>query len=291
MRKQNVIKRAAMIAMAGAMMAGSTIPAFAAGWQKNDTGWWYSTNEDNTEWYSDGWKWIDGNNDGMAECYYFDQNGYMLTDTTAALGYNAVNQDGAMAPFDKVLIQPVYVGNVNVIDPASIAGVVTDGKSWPQMTFDETLIKAMREVNGADLFPERTESAPGYPGQDMDGPAYAIQRNGKTITFGTNASNVAGGYKGPVSAFFDNFPEQGMELYAFFDNTGYGNPAWKGMGMPYVSASTGSSDTTFGLPQGSYRMAWGRVEINNKGANFQILLTEGEPGKYYIYPDSPMHVN
>lgn len=24
------------------------------------------------------WKWIDGNNDGIAESYYFDQSGYVL---------------------------------------------------------------------------------------------------------------------------------------------------------------------------------------------------------------------
>lgn len=78
-----------------------------------------------------------------------------------------------------------------------------------------------------------------------------------------------------------------MELNAFYDNTGYVSLAAGRQPM----GTTGDSDTAFGLPQGSYRMGWGEVEINNMGARFQILLTQGEDGKYYIYPDSPMLVN
>jgi hypothetical protein len=91
-------------------------------------------------------------------------------------------------------------------------------------------------------------------------------------------------YFGPVSAFFDNFPEQGIELNAFYDNTGYENPAWRRQ----VAATTGNSDTVFNLPQGSYRMGYGRV---GKNVIFQILLTAGNDGKWYIYPDSPMNTN
>jgi len=38
MKKRNIFKRAAMVAMAGATMMTSAVPAFAAGWIKNDTG-------------------------------------------------------------------------------------------------------------------------------------------------------------------------------------------------------------------------------------------------------------
>ena len=40
------------------------------------------------------WQWIDGNKDGIAECYYFDGSGYMLSNTTTPDGY-VVNGDGA----------------------------------------------------------------------------------------------------------------------------------------------------------------------------------------------------
>ncbi len=94
MRKQNIIKRAAVAVMAGVMMIAGAIPAFAAGWIRNDTGWWYSTNDSNTAWHANGWQWIDGDGDGVSECYYFDQNGYMLVNATTPDGYT-VNADGA----------------------------------------------------------------------------------------------------------------------------------------------------------------------------------------------------
>lgn len=83
MKKINKITAAAVVA--ASVMAVS--PAYAAGWQQNNTGWWYATNADNTNWYSSGWQWIDGNGDGIAECYYFDANGYMLANTTTPDGY------------------------------------------------------------------------------------------------------------------------------------------------------------------------------------------------------------
>ena len=44
------------------------IKSLAFGWQGNEsTGWWYGINEDNTSWYQNGWHWVDGNNDGIAE--------------------------------------------------------------------------------------------------------------------------------------------------------------------------------------------------------------------------------
>ena len=70
-----------------------SIPAFASGWQENETGWWYGTNADNSIWYSNGWQWIDGNGDGIAECYYFDGNGYMAANSV--IDGSAVDGNGA----------------------------------------------------------------------------------------------------------------------------------------------------------------------------------------------------
>lgn len=72
------------------------VPVFAdnpIGWQKNETGWWYGTNATGTTWYHDGWQWIDGNKDGISECYYFTPNGYIVTNGKTPGGYD-VNADG-----------------------------------------------------------------------------------------------------------------------------------------------------------------------------------------------------
>ena len=87
------LKMTAALSAALMMSVMTAVPAFAAGWQKNNTGWWYGTNADNSTWYANGWQWIDGNGDGFAECYYFDGNGYIATNGTTPDGYQ-VNADG-----------------------------------------------------------------------------------------------------------------------------------------------------------------------------------------------------
>lgn len=89
--KKNYLKcTAATLVMTGLM----SMTSFAAGWQQNENGWWYATNADNTTWCSNAWQWIDGNGDGIAECYYFDANGYLLVNAAAPDGYT-VDGNGA----------------------------------------------------------------------------------------------------------------------------------------------------------------------------------------------------
>ena len=71
---------------------GITFTALAGVWKQDDIGWWYQ--EANDSYPVDTWQWIDGNNDGIAECYYFDSIGYLLTSTTTPDGYR-VNENGA----------------------------------------------------------------------------------------------------------------------------------------------------------------------------------------------------
>ena len=66
--------------------------AFAGTWKQNDHGWWWQ--EKDKTYPSSTWEWIDSDGDGMAECYYFDENGYLLTGTTTPDGYT-VNESGA----------------------------------------------------------------------------------------------------------------------------------------------------------------------------------------------------
>lgn len=87
-------KKILTLVAAAAMTLAMSVMAFAAGWVQDSTGWWYGTNADNTTWYSNGWQWIDGNGDGVAECYYFDGNGYIAANTTTPDGYQ-VDANGA----------------------------------------------------------------------------------------------------------------------------------------------------------------------------------------------------
>ncbi len=66
--------------------------AFAGSWKQNDHGWWWQ--EKDKTYPSAAWKWIDSDEDGMAECYYFDKDGYLITGSTTPDGYD-VNETGA----------------------------------------------------------------------------------------------------------------------------------------------------------------------------------------------------
>lgn len=69
-----------------------SIPTFAGEWKLNKIGWWYQ-NTDGSYPINE-WKWIDGNYDGIAECYYFDNRGYLLRDTITPDGFR-VEYSGA----------------------------------------------------------------------------------------------------------------------------------------------------------------------------------------------------
>ena len=75
---------------------GATMVSFAGTWKTGEGAdqnkWWYDF--DNGTYAKNGWQWIDGNNDGIAECFYFDQSGWMLAGTSTPDGCT-VNADGA----------------------------------------------------------------------------------------------------------------------------------------------------------------------------------------------------
>lgn len=70
----------------------TSLCSYAEGWKQYGNAWVYE-NADGS-FITNGWHWIDGNNDGIEECYYFDGRGYCLTNTTTPDNYQ-VNQNGA----------------------------------------------------------------------------------------------------------------------------------------------------------------------------------------------------
>ena len=87
------MKRSAtkLVMLTGIMSAFFSINALA-GWRLDDSARYWWDNGDGTYPVSQ-WQWLDGNLDGISECYYFDEQGYMLRDTTTPDGY-MVNSEG-----------------------------------------------------------------------------------------------------------------------------------------------------------------------------------------------------
>ena len=123
-------KKFVLMALTAGLSVLLCIPAFASGWQKDNTGWWYATNDNNSEWYHSGWQWIDGNNDGIAECYYFNPNGYISVNSV--IDNYTVNADGAWTVNGVVQTKRVKLGlYVDTAPDVSGSEHTTDGQTTP----------------------------------------------------------------------------------------------------------------------------------------------------------------
>ena len=87
MRKGKLLIVSVLLAMT------CNITSFAGSWQNDGIGYWWQN--DDGSYPTNSWQWIDGNNDGTSEMYYFDANGYCLLNTTAPDG-QTVNENGAL---------------------------------------------------------------------------------------------------------------------------------------------------------------------------------------------------
>ncbi len=96
-------KKLAATSLAFTAALALTFPSYAAGWVQSPQGWWWSDEVNGSP--VSCWRWLDGNGDGWAECYYFDHYGYMAENTTTPDGYQ-VDASGAWV-VDGV-VQTVY---------------------------------------------------------------------------------------------------------------------------------------------------------------------------------------
>lgn len=83
---KKLVKGIFITAIAGSLLLSSSIVSFAA-WQQSTDGRWWNT-DSSERGYSVGWTEIDGT------WYYFDENGWMLSDTTTPDGF-FVGSDGS----------------------------------------------------------------------------------------------------------------------------------------------------------------------------------------------------
>ena len=107
------MKKVKLLMAALCMSSIMSITSFAGQWQQNETGWWYQ-NDDGT-YPSNTWQWIDGNEDGISEYYYFDQNGYCLINGVTPDGHT-VDSNGAWIVDGAVQTMPASYNTVEFSD-------------------------------------------------------------------------------------------------------------------------------------------------------------------------------
>lgn len=79
--------------LAATLTLSMGLTAFAGQWVNTGDWNWKWQNDDGTN-PTSCWVWLDGNKDGIAECYYFGADGIMLHCNRSPDGY-VVNHDGA----------------------------------------------------------------------------------------------------------------------------------------------------------------------------------------------------
>jgi hypothetical protein len=112
-----------------------TSQAFAGTWKEDSNGWRWQEKDELSPVSS--WEWIDSNKDGLAERYYFDENGYLLTNTTTPDGYT-VNEAGAWVA-DGIVRQ-------KAANPAAASTAKKEGR---KLYFDA--IQKSSELAGLDI--------------------------------------------------------------------------------------------------------------------------------------------
>ncbi len=107
-------------------------PSFSVGSTKGTSrdAWWYDLGNEN--YLRSTWQWIDTDNDGVAECYYFDADGWMYTDTTTPDGYT-VDENGAWTVDSVVQTRETQEDNTTE-ETDTTSG--QDGSSYKQETLD-----------------------------------------------------------------------------------------------------------------------------------------------------------
>ena len=144
------LKKAALIAATGAMLVGTAFTAKAENgqWCQEPTGWWYKLTEDGGVFLANTWYHIK-DEDGVIRYYYFDQNGWLKTNTS--INGDNVDENGRWVVNGQVQTAPETEGYATSIDFAKLhntstsastttgttsttnkdkTGVTNNGKAW-----------------------------------------------------------------------------------------------------------------------------------------------------------------
>ena len=131
------MKKKGCFVLATAMVLMMSFSAFAGVWKNDAKGWWYE-NADGS-YLRNGWNWVDGNNDGVSESYYFQNDGYLVTNTTVE-GYQ-VNSDGAWVVNGAVQTRGAAVLGAQVNDSVFSRSGSKKGLATRDTLLDATSVK------------------------------------------------------------------------------------------------------------------------------------------------------
>ena len=129
----NIMKKYFIIIVSVFLLLFSQL-IFAGSWQQDGFGYKYI--KDNGAYAINSWEWIDTYNTGSAECYYFNELGYLLVNTITPDGYQ-VNQNGEWVL--NGVIQKKQVSGSNIIHHKYTPGSSSSGSTSSTYDVNEAL--------------------------------------------------------------------------------------------------------------------------------------------------------
>ncbi|GAA6293320.1 hypothetical protein F220043C3_17540 [Enterocloster asparagiformis] len=172
------------IGMAAVLSMASCMTAFA-GWEQMGTAWKYQNTEG--AYYNDGWHWIDGNGDNIAECYFFNTDNTMLSNTTTPDNFR-VNENGAWTVNGVVQTKAQVAETKATPEQETKSAPVETQAPTPQqtepaptqadsLTGDPALDAAIAEAERQQAEKGRRVTAPGGDSYDYNEPLKGITWN------------------------------------------------------------------------------------------------------------------
>lgn len=92
-----------------------SVMVYAGEWKREPGGWRWK--KDDGSYLAGSWEWLDGNHDGVYKRYYFNKNGYMMTDAEVSDG-SFINEDGAWVLDGEIQTRQIAA---DVIDQSKVA--------------------------------------------------------------------------------------------------------------------------------------------------------------------------
>ena len=128
------------------LLSGTAQADWVKGESKN--AWWFDFG--NGDYFKSSWQWIDGNHDGIAECYCFDENGWMYENTITPDGYT-VNGNGAWT------INNVVQTKTSDLIPKNNTNNMNNGNNTASNNFTETKNNNLTEIKNNEDFSEKQD--------------------------------------------------------------------------------------------------------------------------------------
>ncbi len=139
-------KKLTVMALTAAISMAVSAPALAGQWKQDAVGWWYDNG--NGTYPADRWEWVDGNGDGIAECYYFDRYGYCFMNSFTPDGY-WVDANGAWVV--NGIVQTKAIGTPAQEQTNSSAPAVQEEERILELYEEEPILKNRFSTKSEDV--------------------------------------------------------------------------------------------------------------------------------------------